>query len=243
MAHLSLEAGVRKSDGKGAVNRLRREGYIPAVLYGVSNKNIPIMVKEKDFHDIKHSGGEHGVIDLSVEGDVSPTVIKEQQFDPVWGRLLHIDFCRVKLTEKMTVEVGIETVGESAGEKVGGIVDHVMREIEVECLPDRIPESIEVDISDLEIGDLMHVRDLKMPEGVEVVGETDRVVLYVLAPKEEEEIEAEEAVEPELVGAEEGAEEGEEAPEEGAGKEGREKEKEKAEGEKEQQEEKKGKKE
>jgi large subunit ribosomal protein L25 len=208
VGHLMLEAEVREKAGKGIARGLRREGIIPVVLYGTKEKVVSLQVKEKDFEEVKRAGGEHAVIELRVGRDASPAVVKEEQLDPVWGKLLHVDFLRVSLTEKMRSPVPIVTIGEAAGEKAGGIVEHILREIEVECLPDRIPGNIEVDVTSLEIGDSLRVRDLTVPEAVEIVTESDRVIISVIPPRVvEEEVEKEEAVEPELVGEKEKAEE------------------------------------
>ena len=208
MGHLMLEAEVREKAGKGTARGLRREGIIPVVLYGTKEKVVSLQVKEKDFEEVKRAGGEHAVIDLRVGHDATPAVVKEEQLDPVWGKLLHVDFLRVSLTEKMKSPVPIVTIGEAAGEKAGGIVEHILREIEVECLPDRIPGNIEVDVTSLEIGDSLRVRDLTVPEAVEIVTESDRVIISVIPPRVvEEEVEEEEAAEPELVGEKEKAEE------------------------------------
>ncbi len=210
MEHLILETEIRERAGKRPVRKLRREGCVPAVLYGLKQETLHLQVKEKDFELVLRSGGENAVIDLKVtgSGDSTFAVIKDRQFDPVWGKLLHIDFYRVSMTEKLSAEVPVVTVGESAGEKAGGTVEHILREVTVECLPDRIPESIEIDVTALEIGNSIHARDLSVPEGVKIITEPDRVVISVIAPRVvEEEVAAEEAVEPELVGEKEEAEE------------------------------------
>ncbi len=208
MGHLMLEAEVRGKAGKGIARGLRREGLIPAILCGMKEKTVSLQVNETDFGNVKRAGGEHAVIELKVGRSATPAVVKEEQFDPVLGNLLHVDFLRVSLTEKMRSMVPLVTVGEAAGEKAGGIVEHVLREVEVECLPDGIPENIEIDVTRLEIGDSLRAQDLTVPEAVEIVTEADRVIISVIAPRViEEEVEKEEAVEPELVGEEKKEEE------------------------------------
>ena len=210
MEHLILETEIREEAGKGPARRLRREGCIPAVLYGLKQETVSLKVKEKDFEFILRSGGENAVIDLkgTGSGDSTSVVIKDRQFDHVWGKLRHIDFYRVSLTEKLSAEVPVVTIGESAGEKEGGTLEHILREVTVECLPDRIPENIEVDVTALEIGHSIHARELSAPEDVEIITEPDRVVISVIAPRVvEEEVAAEEAAEPELVGEKKEAEE------------------------------------
>ena len=120
MGHLTLEADVadvREKAGKGVARGLRREGIIPAVLYGTKEKTVSLKVKEKDFEKVRRAGGEHAVMELKVGNATTPAVVKEEQFDPVWGKLLHVDFLRVSLTEKMRSMVPLATVGESAGKK------------------------------------------------------------------------------------------------------------------------------
>ena len=221
MEHLRLEAEVREKAGKEIARGLRREGLIPAILYGTKEKTVSLQINEKDFEKVRRAGGEHAVIELKVGHSATSAVVKEEQFDPVLGNLLHVDFLRVNLTEKMKFMVPLVTVGESAGEKAGGIVEHVLREVEVECLPDRIPENIEIDVARLEIGDSLRVQDLTVPEAVEIVTEADRVIISVIAPRVvEEEVEKEEVAEPELVG---GEKKEEETAEEEEGKEKKEK--------------------
>ena len=208
MERPTLEAKVREKTGKSAAHFLRREGWVPAVLYGLKEETISLQVKEKEFAGIVKESGENAVIDLEIGGEADSAVhgiVKERQFDPVWGKLLHIDFLRISLTQKLTAEVPVVTIGESAGEKEGGILEHVLRHVEVECLPDKIPENIEVDVTGLEIGDSIHVEQLVVPADAEMVTEHDKVVISIVRPRveEEKEVVEEEAEEPELVGRKE----------------------------------------
>ncbi len=203
-----LEAKVREKTGKSAAHFLRREGWVPAVLYGLNEETTSLQVKEKEFGDIVKESGENAVIDLEIDGEADSAVhgiVKERQFDPVWGKLLHIDFLRISLTQKLTAEVPVITIGEPAGEKEGGVLEHVLRHVEVECLPDKIPENIEVDVTGLEIGDSIHVEQLVVPADAEMVTEHDKVVISIVRPRveEEKEVVEEEAEEPELVGRKE----------------------------------------
>ena len=217
MERLTLEAKVREKTGKSAAHFLRREGWVPAVLCGLKEETTSIQVKEKEFEDIIRKAGENAVIDLEIGGEASAIhgIVKERQFEPVLGKLLHIDFLRISLTQKLIAEVPVVTIGESAGEKEGGILEHVLRHVEVKCFPDRIPENIELDVTGLGIGDSIHVEQLVVPADAEMVTEHDKVVVSIVRPRVEEEKEEveEEAEEPELVGRKEK----EEVSEEGKG--------------------------
>ena len=207
MERPTLEAKVREKTGKSAAHLLRREGWVPAVLYGLKEETTSIQVKEKEFEDIIRKVGENAVIDIETgeEDSAIHGIVRERQFEPVLGKLLHIDFLRISLTQKLTAEVPVVTVGEYAGEKEGGVLEHVLRYVEVECLPDKIPENIELDVTGLEIGDSIHVEQLVVPADVEMVTEHDKVVVSIVRPRVEEEKEAveEESEEPELVGRKE----------------------------------------
>lgn len=145
-------------------------------------------------------------------------IIKEIQYHPVRNNVLHIDFNQISLTEKLTVDVPVETKGESQGAKEGGVLEHILWELKVECLPTKIPEKIEVDVNDLNIGDVIYVKDLNVPEDIEVLSNAEAVVVSVKPPtveKVEEEVVVEEITEPEVITEKkEEVEEKPEAPEE-----------------------------
>lgn len=207
MAITSLKGNRRDHVGKSAARRLRAGGGVPAVYYGRGENPIPLTVDAKDIDTLLHAGGGSNVIvDLQVEGDAATerkALIREIQRDPVAGNIVHLDFQRISLTEKITVEVPIELVGVPTGVKDGGgILEHLLREVEVECLPTDIPATITVDVSALAIGDSLHVSDLSAM-GVEILTDAQRTIVTVVPPTVLEEVkpaEAEAAVtEPELV--------------------------------------------
>ena len=231
MAMTSLEAARRADVGKGVARKLRAGGRVPAVYYGRGEDSIPLTVSLKDLeHVIESAEGSNVIVDLKFPGDAAKdrkALIREIQRDPVAGAILHLDLQHISLTERITVEVPIVLVGTPIGVKdAGGILEHLLREVEVECLPTDIPSKLEVDVSALQIGDTLHVSDIKA-ERAEILTEADRAIAAVVPPTVLEEVKpAEEALpaEPELIAKEKKEEgEAEETGKEGgkqAGKEG-----------------------
>lgn len=218
----TIGAARREGTGKGAARTARREGRVPGILYGHGEESIPLSVDARDLQRLVHSVSiENTIVDLTLQGTRQPykVLIREIQRHPTREQYLHVDFFHVAMDEKISLAVPIVLIGEPVGVKVkGGIVDHQMRELEVYCLPGEIPEKIEVEVSSLDIGDAVHVRDLRVPEGVEVEADLDRSVVTVLAPAvvpvEEEAAPIEEEItEPELIGKRKPEEEGEGAEE------------------------------
>jgi large subunit ribosomal protein L25 len=195
---------------------LRREGKIPAILYGPKTEPIKLSIDRLDLDPIFKSGAvAQKLLKLEIEGveGTSNVMIKEVQKHPVSRNLLHLDFYEVTMDHKIKVMVPVVTTGKSLGVEMGGMLQIIRRELEVFCLPDQIPENITVDITDLDIGDSLHVEDLSLEENIEIPAEVNFTILTVLAQKAEEE---EEEGEEEEGLAEEGAEgaEGAEAAEE-----------------------------
>ena len=208
MAVNALVAEVRDATGKGVARKLRAAGRIPAVVYGRGTESRAISIDPKALVQLLQKGGAgmNTLIELSVDGTAKTVLVKELQRDPVRGRPLHTDFYLVELDQKVEVSVPIRLTGRAPGVELGGILDHPLREIELECLPRAIPESIDVDVSALEVGDSIHVRDLELPEGVSVQSDVNLAVASVVAPVVVEEPVAEEVEE-----GEEAVAEGEEA--------------------------------
>ena len=194
MENLVLNIERREERGKGGARKLRREGYIPAILYSPhkNDPEIPVKILKKEFHKVFSGDAEHHVLNLNLGNEELMAVIKEIQRDPIRGDVLHVDFFKVFKGEKVIVEVPVELVGESKGVKKGGILEHLLRELEIEAIPSQIPDVIEVDITDLDLGDTLLVEDLKLPEGVEAITSLETAVVSILAPtKGEEEVEEE----------------------------------------------------
>ncbi len=210
MAVHALVAETREATGKGVARKLRAAGRIPAVVYGREAETKAISIDPSALQRLLQRGGAgmNTLIELSVD-DISRTVlVKELQRDPVRGRPLHADFYLIELDKTVEVSVPIHLVGKPPGVEEGGILDHPLREIELECLPQAIPEGIDVDVSLLDVGDSIHVRDLTLPEGVSVQTDENQAVASVVAPAV-----VEEPVVEELEEGEEAVAEGEEAEE------------------------------
>lgn len=206
MREIMLKAKARDKFGKEHVKKLRRKGVIPAVVYGAEISPLPLEVEAKSFHALLRSGlGENVIITLNIDdpknGD-KKVLIREIQRDPVLGNILHIDFQQISLTKKLTINVPVHLVGAPLGvQQDGGILQHVLRELEVECLPTDIPEKIEVDVSNLKIGDSIHVGDIKL-EGAELLSDPQGSIVSVVPPtifKEPEVAPAAAAEEPEVI--------------------------------------------
>jgi len=212
MATVDLKGEVRTAVGKAEAKRLRRALRIPGIVYGGPQGPLPVVVNPHELLSALEAG-ENVLINLSLrgtEGDQTRTVIlKELQRDPVKERPLHADFMEVSLERKIRVEVPLVLAGESVGVKgKGGILERPLRQLFVECLPLNIPERITLDVSALDIGDAIHVRDLTVGEGVRILEDAGRVVALVVAPAAEEVAAPveEKPAEPEVVGKKEKAE-------------------------------------
>jgi large subunit ribosomal protein L25 len=187
-----LVAESRTSTGKGVARKLRAAGRIPGVLYGKGRESRPIALDPRALERVLHQSGAgmNTLIDLEMDGGQQVVLVKELQRDPVHGLYLHADLYLVDLTQTIEVSVPLHFVGKAAGTEFGGILDHPLREIEVECLPRAIPDQIEVDVSPLDVGDSLHVRDLVLPPGVTVTTDLDLAVASVVLPAAEEVVEA-----------------------------------------------------
>ncbi|MBN1541058.1 50S ribosomal protein L25 [candidate division KSB1 bacterium] len=209
MTESKLNVITRDNTGKKWTKKMRRQGQIPGIFYQHGKKNILISINTKELVTFLHH--ETGLISASFNGkEVKKCVIRELQTDPVSREPIHIDLMGVSMTEKLTVNVPIHLHGTPDGVKnQGGTLSQVLREIEIECLPNDIPEHIELDVSALSIGDTLTTEAI-VADKFEIIGESDRLIATVSAPRvsEEEEEEAEaEAAEPELVGKKEEEEE------------------------------------
>ncbi|HDZ25872.1 hypothetical protein LCGC14_0517690 [marine sediment metagenome] len=198
-----IKAEKRDVFGKNVSRRLRREGMIPAILYGGDASNVPLTLrKEEVFMILKSDTGENTVFQVSFDSEIRDVMIKELQKDPVTDEILHADFVHIAMDKVIRVSVPVMIVGEAVGVKAeGGFVDFITREIEVECLPKDIPEHIEIDISDLHLRQSLKAEDIALPEGVKLITSSDTILVMIEVPVKEEEIEVEE--EEEVIGEEE----------------------------------------
>ncbi len=202
---IELKTKVRTTTGNGPARRLRMSGQIPAVLYGPKTEPVLLSVNKNDLELVFKKGGIGQVIlNLVVqkngEKTTRPVMIKELQTHPVSRNFIHIDFYEIKMDQKITAKIPVITTGMAKGVELGGILQIIRRELEVECLPLEVPESIEIDISDLDIGDSIHVGKIHLEGEIEFLEEDDYTVVTVVSPKmveeepeEEEEIEEEDA--------------------------------------------------
>lgn len=206
MERITLNVQKREEKGKGAARSLRRGMMIPAILYR-GGGSLPIKIPKKEISQLINStAGEQVMVNLQfAEGDNKLALIKDYQVDPTKREMLHVDFFEVSLTEKVKVSVHVTTTGEAIGVKRDkGILQNLLREIEVECLPDKIPGHIKIDISGLEIGQSLHVGNLNLGEDVKILTDSTDVIANVIAPLIEEVATVEvaapaEAAEPEVI--------------------------------------------
>jgi large subunit ribosomal protein L25 len=195
----------RQELGKGGARKLRRMGYVPAVLYSrdSASGSEPLKIRLGELERIlRIPGVAHHILELSIDGEKRRGIIKDIQYNPVKNEIWHIDFYEVKADQKISLTVPVVVQGEAKGVKAGGILEIATPELEIECFPDAIPEAIVVDVTELEIGDAIHVRELKVPEGVTVAENPDEVVVVVTPPEivaEEEEKTEEEPEAPKVI--------------------------------------------
>jgi len=219
MEQTRLEAEVRQQVGSAAARRARRAGMIPASVYGHKQDPVSVLLRREDIqrvvaHRIK-------MVTLAIDGRSEQVLVKDVQFDTFGETVLHVDFERVAMDEMIDVECPVELVGTAKGAAAGGVVEHPVTDLKVRCLPANIPEAIRVGISQLAIGDTIHVRDVTPPTGVTVLTDPDAILVTIRPPavvEEEEaapaEVEEPVAGEPEVIGREKREEE---EPAEGAG--------------------------
>ncbi|KUO50725.1 MAG: hypothetical protein APF76_15625 [Desulfitibacter sp. BRH_c19] len=190
METVLIEAKMRSEQTKGSNNRMRGQSFVPAVLYGKEVENTSIVVSEKEMDKIIAQGGENVFARMSLdkEGSIEDynVILKEVQRHPVKGTLSHIDFYQVSMSEKLNTVVPISLVGDCIGIAEGGMLQHMLRELDIRCLPSDIPSSIEVDISNLNIGDSILVSQIQTTEDVEIVEDPNTVIVSIASPQAEE---------------------------------------------------------
>ena len=192
MKSVPLKVYPRTQVRRGEVKKLRGSGRVPAVIYGRQAKPQNLEVSAKEFGDLIHrSVSENLLVDLSVENDARAkrlALVQEIQHYPLDGKILHVDFHEVSENEKVTVNVPVETTGEAAGVKnSGGVLEHILFKLKVRSLPKDLPEQIIVDVSHLELGKAIHIGEIKLPDGVEILGDKNIPVISVAMPRTEEE--------------------------------------------------------
>ncbi|HCN77176.1 MAG TPA: 50S ribosomal protein L25, partial [Verrucomicrobiales bacterium] len=185
---LDIQAEPRASVGTTAVNRLRKSGVIPGVIYGRKTAPSNVQVDRKTFTKLLESSASDNIlVSLKMGADSQLALVQEVQHDHLRGGILHVDFHAVAMDEEIHAQVPVVLVGESPGAKLGGLVEIFHHNIEVRCLPKDLPESIDIDVTSLDLGNSVNVGDLKLPEGVRAVLAADVLVLHCEAPKVAEE--------------------------------------------------------
>jgi large subunit ribosomal protein L25 len=180
-----LEVKERDACGSSVARRLRRDGFVPGVLYG-SGEPQPFSVSERELRRaLGGSHGMHAILDVVLEGKKKEhhAVLKDYQLDPIRSSLVHVDLHEVRLDRPIQTQVAVELVGEATGVKLGGLMSQILREVTVEALPMAIPERFELDVSALDIGDGLKISDLTVPDGVSILEDPEAVVASVVAPR------------------------------------------------------------
>lgn len=213
---VKINATVRQTGKQSVLTDLRTEGKVPGTYYGKKIDPVTIFVDDHELREAMHTGaGSNVMVDLiiddpSVKGKQT-VMIKDLQKNPITGAILHVDFVKVSMSEEIHATIPVTVIGDSAGVKVGGVLQHPTRELNVKCLPGNMPEHYEIDVTALEIGDSIHVKDLKHIEGVEILNDLDEILVSIVPPAKEEEVvevEGEEApAEPEVIGEKKAEEE------------------------------------
>ena len=204
----SLKSIIRQGkQTRSDLKKLRNTGKVPAVVYGYGTKNTSVKVDEVEFIKVIREVGRNGVIDLGVGSKTIKVMVSDYQFDPLKNQITHIDFLAINMTEERTVDVPVQLVGEAVGAKEGGVVEQPLFDLQITATPENIPESIEVDITDLQISDSYSVADIKVSGDFTIENDPEESVVTVVPPTDEpseEEIEAMEGEsateEPEVAG-------------------------------------------
>ena len=186
-SHQTLKANKREESGSSAAKRLRREGIVPAVVYGAAQRTYAVQVDAKEFTDLlREQSSGNFLVNLEIEGAQEKrklAMVQAIQQDPLSGSIVHVDFHAVKEDETVHANIPIELVGTPAGVKNGGVLDHQLHSIEVFCRPADLPEKLELNVENLGLGDAVHISDLTMPNGVETHIDAEVVVAMIAEPR------------------------------------------------------------
>ncbi|UBH08549.1 50S ribosomal protein L25/general stress protein Ctc [Macrococcus armenti] len=179
----SLKAIIRQGkQTKGSLNKIRNEGKIPAVVYGFGANNTSVKVDEPEFIKVIREVGRNGVIELGVGSKTIKVMVSDYQIDPIKNQITHIDFLSINMKSELTVDVVVNLTGEAVGAKEGGVVQQPLFQLSVTATPDEIPESIEVDVTELNVGDSILVGDLKANKSYTINNEDDEAIVSVVPP-------------------------------------------------------------
>jgi large subunit ribosomal protein L25 len=195
MQKVMLNSTVRDQRGKGPARQLRMKGQVPAVLYSKGNSSLYALNPKEIDKMLQTPSGENSLITLQSGEEGSQNsrlaILKALQRDPIRGQILHVDLLEISINDPLTMRIPVEVFGVSVGVKnSGGVLQNNLRELEIRCLPSLIPDTIRVDISLLKLGDALHVKDIAMAEGIEMIADPDGVVVSVVAPMSEAQLQA-----------------------------------------------------
>lgn len=208
MSEQELKATTRTETGKANVHRLRRTGFVPCTIYGVEDRSVSLTINRKELEKLISEA--HSVIKVVNEGNEQRCVIKEIQYHPVKGEIIHIDLQRIKAGQEIQLSIPIKFIGEAPGVKMGGVFQTIRSELDISTLPKYLPNEIVIDISNMELGDTKHISDLNL-ENITINHEPESSICSIVLPKkveepvaeeeegEELEVEEEEAAEPEVI--------------------------------------------
>lgn len=195
MERMQVTAKPRTAASKALLRKFREEGFVPGIVYGKKSEPRTVAVDSKDLAAILHSpGGSNTLVDLYVDGEQQTAMIKALDRDILFhDRFTHVDFLRISLTDKLEVHVPVLLTGEAAGVKEGGVLQQPLRDVAVKCLPTEIPEHLELDVSNLGVGESLAVADLSMPPGVELITEPDEMIVTITGTRAEPEAKPDDA--------------------------------------------------
>lgn len=201
----TIQSEARVPSKQSALTGLRKEGYVPAVVYGYKTEATSISVKERDLLKTLQITGRNGVIKLNIDGKDLNVVLNDYQSDVLKGEIRHADFLAINMTEELEVDVTIHLIGESVGLKEGGVLQQPNREVTIKVKPSDIPETFDIDISKLQIGETITVAEIRANSKYEILNEDDHALVLISSPRtaaemEELESEASESEEPEVIG-------------------------------------------
>ncbi|MEW6103689.1 MAG: 50S ribosomal protein L25 [bacterium] len=199
MEELNLAVEERKIGTQGEINKLRRDGFIPGIIYGQDKPSLPMYLSKREFLGFLHKG-KSPLFSLTIKGKKEYAIVKEKQINPLKNEIIHIDFMRVGLKEKIEIKVEIRAIGTPQGVKEGGVLEQLVYELNIKCPAQSIPEAIDVNVEGLKIGDMLHIKDLKEYEEIEILEDKEKIIFSVIPPKVEAEAEVkEELAEPEVI--------------------------------------------
>ncbi len=197
MDQVTLAAQVRTVKGKGAARKIRKNNQVPGIFYGPKSEPVMLTINDPDLKRVlKQGSGENKLLDLQFQSDKGTetrrVMLKELLMDPIKGSFIHADFHEIDMNMELTVNVSVTLLNVPEGVDQGGVLQHIRRELSIACMPDKLVDSIELDVSALDIGDSLHIRDVKFPEGIRCLDEDHLTIAIVAAPTVSEEAEAEE---------------------------------------------------